>query len=325
MSLTVLAERIQPDNPHRIDFDYREVPLRSQPFERTLGELDPCAVIFWTNPRAWLFRYMLRARRRGVKLIHWGHRRDLQQRMPWLKHAVYDLEHCLDDAIIVYSPALKARLPSAFQAKTFVANNTVDLSGFDVTSVDRAAVRARYGIRASKVIVCLGRLQRRKRIDDLLRAYAALAMEDVALVLAGPDSDGLLANVDRPNIHKTGPVYGKEALELLTASDVYCLPGAIGLSIVDAFYCGLPVVTERVNHGPEFMYFREGINGLSVDKGDVAGLAEKLRLLLTREDVRQQYSHAARAEILANGTVDRMCEGFVQALDHVFAGAGARA
>jgi glycosyltransferase involved in cell wall biosynthesis len=258
-----------------------------------------------------------------VKLIHWGHRRDLQVKMPWFKHAVYDLEHCLDDAIIVYSPALKARLPSAFQSKTFVANNTVDLSGFDVASVDRAAVRARYGIKASKVIICLGRLQRRKRIDDLLRAFDALAMDDVALVLAGPDSDGLLANVDHPNIHKTGPVYGADALALLTASDVYCLPGAIGLSIVDAFYCGLPVVTERVNHGPEFMYFREGINGLSVARGDVAGLTDKLRMLLTQDDLRLTYSRAARAEILTNGTVDRMCEGFVQALDHVFAGAHA--
>ena len=41
------------------------------------------------------------------------------------------------------------------------------------------------------------------------------------------------------------------------ACDVYCIPGAIGLSIVDAQFCGLPVVTEDVDHGPRNNVFKK--------------------------------------------------------------------
>ena len=97
---------------------------------------------------------------------------------------------------------------------------------------------------------------------------------------------------------------------------MYCLPGSIGLSIVDAFYCGLPVVTENVLHGPEIMYLKEGINGFMIPKGDIVQLATKLKLLLTDEALRERFSHAARNEIMTNGHIDRMCEGFKNALQH---------
>ncbi len=235
-----------------------------------------------------------------------------------LKHLIYDIEHVLDDAIIVYSPTLREKLPRFLRAKTFAANNTLDVGGYDNSNVERQRVRATYRIEASKIIICLGRLQFRKRIGDLLLAFDALGMSNVGLVLAGPDEDGLLHKVDKPNVYKVGPVYGAEALALLAASDVYCLPGAIGLGIVDAFYCGLPVVTERVKHGPEFMYFKEGINGFAVDEGDISGLADRLRLLLSDDTLRARFSRAARKEILTHGHIDRMCDGFRQALDHAF-------
>lgn len=318
MPLTVVAEGVQAGNPHPLEFDCVTAGFDYRSLVQVVDRVGAAALIFWTNPRMSVFALCIRARRRGQKVLHWGHRRDQQVRMPWFKHLVYDLEHLMDDAIIVYSPRLREQLPSVFRRRTFVANNTIDFAQYRRPRLDRAAVRAKYGITRSLVIVCLGRMQRRKRIEDLVAAFHRLAMPDVALVLAGPDEDGVLRDVGAPGIHVLGPVYGDDSLDLLSASDVYCLPGAIGLSIVDAFYCGLPVVTEAVRHGPEIMYLRDGENGFVVPVGDVDSLADRLRTLLEDPELRSRFSAAARHEILTRGHVDRLCEGFAAALEHAF-------
>jgi glycosyltransferase involved in cell wall biosynthesis len=142
-------------------------------------------------------------------------------------------------------------------------------------------------------------------------------MKETGLILVGSDDEGILDNIEGENIFRLGPVYGEESLELLSASDVYCLPGAIGLSIVDAFYCGLPVVTENVVHGPEIMYLKDGVNGFMIPKGNITQLAAKLKMLLTDGALRERFSQAARNEIMTNGHIDRMCEGFRRALEYV--------
>ena len=146
-----------------------------------------------------------------------------------------------------------------------------------------------------------------------------LKMKNTGLILVGPDDEGILDTVKpEDNIYKIGPVYGEESLDLLSASEVFCLPGSIGLSIVDAFFCGLPAVTEDGWHGPEIMYLKDGVNGFIVPQGDIVQLAEKLDALLKDHALRQRFSQAARTEIATTGHIDRMCEGFRSALEYVF-------
>jgi glycosyltransferase involved in cell wall biosynthesis len=162
-------------------------------------------------------------------------------------------------------------------------------------------------------------MQKRKRIHDLVAAFRMLGLSDVGLVLAGPDDEGLLDAVSGEGIYKVGPVYGADRLQLLASCDVYCLPGAMGLSIVDAFHCGLPVVTENVKHGPEIMYLKDSENGFIVEVGNIEALASRLRLLLTNDQLRGEFAVRAREVISGDGSIDRMCEGFVQALHYVCA------
>ena len=95
------------------------------------------------------------------------------------------------------------------------------------------------------------------------------------------------------------------------------MPGAVGLSIVDAFYCGLPVVTEEGEESPEIMYLKDGVNGFIVPNGDIQQLAAKLQLLLEDDALRAQFSLAAKNEIMTNGHIDNMCKGFRDALRFV--------
>jgi glycosyltransferase involved in cell wall biosynthesis len=200
-----------------------------------------------------------------------------------------------------------------------VANNTLYFGTIDRGAIDRRAILARHGIATEKNIIMVGRLQKRKRIDDLVSAFKILSRRDVGLILVGPDEEGIAAKAKEQigNVYPLGPLYGGDVIELLEASDLYCMPGAMGLSIVDAFHSGLPVITENVDHGPEIMYLRDGINGFMVDRGDVRALAQRIGLLLDDEKLYGRFSAAAKKEIEINGRIDNMGKGFLDALNAV--------
>ena len=51
-------------------------------------------------------------------------------------------------------------------------------------------------------------------------------------------------------IHPVGPLYGSEKAEMLALADIFLLPSANGLSILDSFAAGLPLLSARFgNHG----------------------------------------------------------------------------
>jgi len=140
---------------------------------------------------------------------------------------------------------------------------------------------------------------------------------DVGVVLVGPDPERILEKFESDNIYKLGPLYDDKKFDLLSAMDVYCLPGAVGLSIVDAFQCGLPFVTEVGDESAEIMYLKDGVNGFIVPRGDRYEMARKLQLLLDNQPLREQFSIAAKKEIEENGHIDKLCAGFRDALQYV--------
>jgi glycosyltransferase involved in cell wall biosynthesis len=256
---------------------------------------------------------------RRIKCIHWGHGVDLEQPKS-IKNVFYKLEYRIEDALILYAEFLKRYVGTEYHYKVFVANNTLNTLNYKRCRNGRKAVLLSYNITTKKNIVCMGRMQRRKRIGDLIEAFKLMARPDVGLILIGPDTDGVLQDVEGRNIHVLSPMYGDKAISLLSACDVYCLPGHVGLSIVDAFFCGLPIVTENVRHAPEICYFKDGVNGFMVERGDVLDLAQKVELLLDDDDLRKRFSEAAINEIETAGHIDNMCGGFLDALEFVTRG-----
>jgi len=315
-ALTVVSEGVQKGNSHAVEFDHREMPLNFINLSRLVRELDPDVIIFWVRLRhLYLFPLLFLARFLGKRTIYWGHGTDLSyQKGMWFKRFANNAEYKIFDALVLYGEHLKKNVEARFYPKTYIANNTLAFSGDGMPPKDKAGLLAKYGITTPKNIICCGRMQRRKRLEDLFGAFEQLHREDTGLVLVGPDSDGILKDVKGKNIHVLGPIYGEERLDLLAACDVFCLPGAVGLSIVDAFHCGLPLVTEDGDESPEIMYLKDGVNGFVVPRADVKALAAKLELLLDNDSLRQKFSQAARNEINTNGHMDRMCEGFVEAL-----------
>jgi len=315
-SLTIVSEGTEEGNTHQIEFDHKVISLSFLKLARFIIELDPDVIIYWVNLRhLYLFPILLLTKILRKKAIYWGHGVDLLgKRTMRLKYSFYSIEHWLSDAIILYGEHLRKNVKGQFQDKVFIANNTLHFNKYKIKPAEKNNFLSKYNITTSKNIICMGRMQKRKRLDHLFRAFELLNRHDIGLILVGPDSDGILRDVHGGNIYKLGPIYGDEMLNLLSAADVFCLPGAIGLSIVDAFYCGLPIVTENGDASPEIMYLQDGVNGFIVPRGDVHQLASKLQLLLDDDLVREQFSIEAKKEINTNGHIAKMCQGFRDAL-----------
>ncbi len=316
--LTVTSERIQPGNRTPVEFEFVPMPLAVASITRLVWRGNFDVVIMFVDMRhLYLFPvylFVIGILRR--KMVWWGQGRDLAHPNAVLKNIAYGTEHTLCDSIILYAEHLKKYIAPRFHHKVFIANNTLALSYPGLPAGSKESVLRSFNIHTRKNIICMGRFQRRRRIDQLFAAMQLMNRPDVGLILVGPDLEGVLENVAGPNIYKLGPIYDDQRFDLLSAADVYCLPGAVGLSIVDAFHCGLPFVTEEGDESAEIGYLKHGENGFEVPRGSVKELAKSLLILLDDEELRARFSAAARREAAVNASIDRLCEGFAQALRH---------
>jgi len=316
----VTSDGIDSGNPHTIEFQYAEMPLSTLSIGRFLYRHQFDVIIDYMELRhLYLFpTYFIAKGLLGQKMIYWGQGRDLLDTETRIKNFAYATEQAMCDAIILYAEHLKKYVPERFHNKVFVANNTLCLNYSGLPSgMTREQVLAQYGIKTKKNIICMGRMQKRKRLDHLAEALSYMNRPDIGLILVGPDPEGVLDTIKGDNVYKLGPIYGDKKFDLLTASDVYCLPGAVGLSIIDAFHCGLPIVTEDGDESAEIMYLKDGVNGFVVPRGSIGEMAQKLKLLLGNDRLRRQFSEAAKREIAENANMDKLCAGFKDALCYV--------
>ncbi|MCY3581637.1 MAG: glycosyltransferase [Chloroflexi bacterium] len=191
---------------------------------------------------------------------------------------------------------LWARLGASRPPASSVIPNGVNLREFASTPA-AADFRARFGLGTAPTVLYLGRLQARKGVDVLLRAFLAADVVDSRLLIAGPD-EGMLRTLRRlaagdKRIVFAGYLDASERLSALGAADVFALP-AIGegqsIAVLEALAAGLPVALSPGCNMNEVAVAEAGF----VTQATVAAFADKLRVLLRDELLRQQMGAAAR-------------------------------
>jgi len=318
-SLRVLAGSPKARQDRSVGFELLEMPLSALSIARLVRAERIDVLISWVDMKH-LFLFPMYLCVKGVlgrKVVYWGQGRDLLDRDAQVKNILYWAEQLLCDGIILYSDHLRKYISGQFQKKVFVANNTIYIDYPGLAPERRTEVLRSHGIETPKNIICVGRIQRRKRLETLLAAHELMGRPDVGVVLVGPDEDGIFSKLRQEHVYRLKPLYGTEKFDLISSCDLYCLPGAVGLSIVDAFYCGLPFLTEEGDESAEIGYLRDGENGFIVPRGDTEALADKLLLLLDNEKLRAKFSAEAKREATENASMEKMCEGFRDALLYV--------
>jgi glycosyltransferase involved in cell wall biosynthesis len=306
------------------DFSFvSDTPMTLKNYNMVIREnrIDAVINILFKKDPGYLF-YMfsvLNPKRLGIPVIFYGHGID-KQKDQWWRNILYNLTYFIFDGIILYTPGDKSNLWKRFHHKITFANNTLDMGNLDIQE-SKEQIKARYNINSPRIILTTGRLHSRKKIEILsdifLRNYKD--SPDVAWVLVGPDlSDEVSAAIKGvKNVYFLGPVYDRKKMaEIFSIADLYCVPGALGLGIVEAFHWGIPVLTMAVKHGPEAYYLRNNQNSLLAK--DKEELEKMLKALLYDDVKRKMFSENAKSVFFEEATLDKMFEGFSLQLNRFF-------
>lgn len=197
----------------------------------------------------------------------------------------------LADRIVVPSGYL-VDVFAKFGLKAEAVFNTVDFSAF--------RFRSRRPLRP--VLLSNRNFESHYNVACILRAFAALQqyIPSAELIVAGSGkqfsnlvklaSDLGLKNVEFVGAipHHKMPSFYDRADIFINASDVDNMP----VSIIEAFACGLPVVTTNAGGIPYIV--SHGRNGILVSRGDYQALARWTITLLEVEGFAEQMTNAAR-------------------------------
>ncbi|KAF0109037.1 MAG: putative glycosyltransferase [Anaerolineaceae bacterium] len=167
-------------------------------------------------------------------------------------------------------------------------------------------------------ILFVGRLQARKRVDDLLRACAALPVQPRLVIVGdGPERAALeaLARTVYPSAEFVGAKHGPELAPYFSAADLFVLPGTGGLAVQEAISYGLPVIM-GAGDGTNDDLVRPG-NGWQVPDNDLEALTGTIKQALA-DAKRLRTMGAESYRIVAEEiNLEKMVGVFVEAVKRV--------
>jgi D-inositol-3-phosphate glycosyltransferase len=217
------------------------------------------------------------------------------------------------DRVVAATPAERAQLQWLYTTdlrKVVVIPPGVDLETFH--PIPSAQAKAQIGLAPdARMVLYVGRIERLKGIETLLRASAMLRDRGTSeneyacvMVIGGdPDSPGdemarLQALREELGVSSVVTFVGKKSQESLpyyySAAEVAVLPShyeSFGLVALEAMACGTPVVASGV--GGLLYLVQDGRTGFHVPDGDAQLLADKLAFLLGNDKIRREFGRQA--------------------------------
>ena len=210
-----------------------------------------------------------------------------------------------------------------------VVQNAIDTRRFrsELEAVGDAEidqVRADLGISPGDPVgLFCGSLYAGKKLEFLIdaarRIRAARPGFHLVVVGAGPIERELAAMAAGADwIHFVGRQGGAARAVYFRVASIFVIPAFVGLSIVDAFAAGLPVVTTHLphGHGVEVEYIEHARNGL-VTEHDASAYAAAVVSLLGDDERRGRLVAAARAagdHYTIEAMVDNFTDGVLRCL-----------
>ncbi len=311
----VRANDLQNNNPYPVEFDFQVIPFGFLRYKREIERIQPDVVILFLHLKdlfVWPLIHWLKLKR--IPVVYWNKGVNLEVRAPRLRNHLFYYVHSRCDAILLYSKHNTADIQPKNHSKVFIANNTINLEALPRVSESKEEIKREFGIPFQKVVLFVGRMRDVKKVEHLVEAFNSIDEPGVGCVIVGDSMNyDLPSMMRRKNIMYLGEIFdpkNERMSRLFKASDVFCIPGDVGLGLNEAFHWGLPVVTEDGLQPPEIHYLTQGRNGFVVPENDIGALREKLLLLLRDDALRAEFSRAAREDIARDASIENMFSGF---------------
>jgi len=248
------------------------------------------------------------AKRLHIPLIGTGH--ILAENMLSPFHLPPGIEQAVGFALTKYLIATYSKLdnfttPSPAAKKHFIHNglkipitpisNGTNLARFQQLDKKKLEeIKKTYHITEVPHILYLGRMDKEKSVDVLLRAVALLKIP-FKLLLIGKgveqkNLESLVASLKiEDKVQFLGHIPDDDVSALYQLSDVYVMPSDVELqsiSTIEAMAAGLPVIAANALALPDLV--QDGENGFLFTPGDEKELATKLTRMLEDEKLREQ-------------------------------------
>jgi glycosyltransferase involved in cell wall biosynthesis len=153
----------------------------------------------------------------------------------------------------------------------------------------------------SMLMLYVGRISAEKEIDVLFNAIEILSNQNLSVKLAvvgdGPYRQELESR-GFSNVTFLGYKTGKELQRIYASSDIFVFPSSsetYGNVILEAMASGLPVVAPYAGGIKENLIHEQ--NGLAFKTGDAADMAQKIKMVLKDQNLRDRLAVNARKSI----------------------------
>jgi len=206
------------------------------------------------------------------KFAYWGHgaglaRKNISIREIFKRFLTNKADHWFGYTEQTRSLLLQSQISND---KITIVNNSIDIS--DIVNAKKGynlvQNRNKWEISNGPTVIFCSRLSENKAVPFVVEScrIARNEITDLNLIIIG---DGPLKKTIENMVKNdtwvtlTGALYGIEKANVLLMGDMLALPSGVGLSILDGFAAGLPIVTSDFkNNGPEIAYFENHLNGL---------------------------------------------------------------
>lgn len=264
----------------------------------------------------------------GPRLAFWGHGRDFQSGAPggwrerwkalWLKQVDWWFAYTALSAEWVRASGFPAeritRLDNAIDNRTFAHELAA------VSPETLAALRAELGLSPRHFVgLYCGSLYPDKRLPLLFAAAERVYRHypDFRLLVLGSGVERSWVEAacqEHAWAHYLGVQFGARKAALFRLAELMLCPGLVGLTILDAFVAGLPLLTLRDSlHSPEIAYLEPGVNGELII-GAAPAYADRVLELIRDQGARRRLSAGARAAAVSY-TLENMAQQFVDGLE----------
>lgn len=275
------------------------------------GRALPEGIVAWAVGRLRGCKVLIYAH--GEELTGWGRGRKFQAMCFALRHA---------DHVLANSDFTRDTLVSLIGVRPeriVMTYPTVDVDRYR-PGLPYADLRASLGLTTGHpLVLSVGRLQRRKGFDQVVRAMPGLVARGLdahyAIVGIGDDRDYLLGLArdhgvaDR--VHLLGHVDPDDLPRWYNACDVFVMPNrdingdteGFGLVFMEANACGRPVIAGRA--GGTGSAVEHGLNGLRVDGEDVRAVEDAIADVLLHPERGRRMGRAGRDRTAGRFTSDQ--------------------
>ena len=230
---------------------------------------------------------------------------------------------CWGNHVIAISTQVKKHLEDDFYVpsqKITLIESGIDLAKFKVVSdSERREAKKKYSLEKFFVVGIIARLSDVKGQDILIRAMKEVvaAKSDVYLLIVGEgkmekELKDLTQELGLKNHILFLPIINQTS-EILSAMDIFIMPSrqeGLGLSIMEAQACGLPVVGSDVGGIPTLIEHEK--TGLLIKPEDPQGLAKAIIRLINENALRAKLGKNARQFIENNYALKRMVDQTLQ-------------